>query len=108
MIRDIVIVVAAIGVAIYFIGYMWSAVLAYRTKSWGWLIALLCVGPITYPFYAVINRSTARVAFRCFWIGLAIAASSILQLMATSPNRLDAAAAALRAKPQSAVYSLNS
>ena len=85
MIRSLVIAVTFLGFAIYVTGYAISGVLAYRLKKWGWLFALLVIGPISYPFYAVINRSTSPTAFRCFWVGLAIIVLGVVALRLIGP-----------------------
>ena len=71
MIREIVNGLAIFGGVLYFIGYIWSGVIAYRLKKYGWLLALL-LGPLVFPFFAVAHRKVSRFTFHLFWIGLSI------------------------------------
>lgn len=86
MAETIITTLVIIGAAIYFSGYAMSGVMAYRLKKWGWLCALLFLGPISYPFCAIINRGNSKLAYRCFWVGLVIIVFDVLLVQVVRPS----------------------
>ena len=74
MIQFLVMALLIIGSAIYFGGVIWSGVLAYRIKKWGYLISLFIIGPISYPFFTIIYRKEAATNFRMFCVALLLIA----------------------------------
>ncbi len=95
---------ALIGGTVYFAGYIWSGVMSFRLKKWGWLFALLFLGPISYPFFAIINRDSSKITFRIFWVGLLIFVLSFAALVATKPQ--GAASAAVLPQLDASAYAL--
>ncbi len=60
------------GFAVYFAGLIWSGVLAYRLKKYGYLISLLFIGPLSYPFFAIAYRKQVETNFRVFLVGISM------------------------------------
>ena len=85
--RDIANFVFAIGASIYFGGYIWSGVMAYRLKQYLWLFGLL-LGPLFFPFFALTHIKSSRSTFWMLCVGFGLALIGGIGLVLTRPNSI--------------------
>ncbi len=83
--RDFGNVLLIAGAAVYFSAYIWAFVLAPRISS-GWLLAMIFLGWILYPFFAYKNWKIVKNNCKAIVLGLVLLVISFVILWATNPN----------------------
>lgn len=80
-------ILANIGVILFFVTYVWSFVIGYRTGV-AWLLGLLLVWIFVYPALVIKTWPKARANFFTLLLSLTIIAVSVVMLIQTNPNRI--------------------
>lgn len=76
-----------IGVILFFVTYIWSFIIGYRTGV-AWLLGLLVVWIFVYPALLIKTWPKARANFFTLLLSLGIITVSVVILIQTNPNRM--------------------